>query len=188
MKDYKRQIEDYLKLEIEVLKKLNIEEIDRVLNVLETARNNGKQIYIFGNGGSASTASHFSCDFNKGVSEHLEKKYRFVCLNDNVPTLMAIANDIGYDRIFDIQMHGKLEEGDLVIAISGSGNSSNVVNAVKYAKELGILVIGITGYTGGLVDELADYHLHVPILNMQIAEDIHMIFEHLMMWILTYGE
>lgn len=181
MQDYKSEIRDYLANEIKVLQALDVDEIDRVLNLLAETFENEHTIYIFGNGGSAATASHFQNDFNKGVSEYTQKKFRFCCLNDNVATLMAIANDIGYEEVFRFQLTGKLRPGDLVIAISGSGNSTNVINAVEYAKQEGNIVIGLTGYGGGKLRQMADYSLHAPVNSMQITEDIHMIFDHLMM-------
>lgn len=181
MKDYKAEIARYIENEIEVLRALDINALNDVLNLLERTLENENMIYIMGNGGSAATASHFQNDFNKGVSEYTEKKFRFLCLNDNVPTVMAIANDIGYDEIFRFQLRGKLRPGDVVIGISGSGNSRNVINAVEYAKECGNTVVGITGFSGGKLRNLADYSLHAPVNSMQITEDVHMIFDHLMM-------
>lgn len=181
MKDYKSEIIKYLENEIAVLRALDVDAINEVLNLLERTLDTENTIYIMGNGGSAATASHYQNDFNKGVSEYTEKKFRFLCLNDNVPTIMAIANDIGYDEIFRFQLRGKLRPGDVVIGISGSGNSNNVLNAVEYARECGNTVVGITGYNGGRLRELSDYSLHVPVNSMQITEDIHMVFDHLMM-------
>jgi D-sedoheptulose 7-phosphate isomerase len=100
---------------------------------------------------------------------------------------MAIANDCGYEEIFVQQIKGKIKKDDVLLCISGSGNSKNILLAAEYAKASGITVIGATGYNGGLLYQLADYHLHVPVDNMQITEDIHMIFDHLIMWILAYG-
>lgn len=181
MKNYKHEITRYIEDEIAVLHTLDIDTLNDVLNLLENALENENEIYIMGNGGSAATASHFQNDFNKGISEHIEKKFRFVCLNDNVSTVMAIANDIGYDEVFRFQLRGRLRPGDVVIGISGSGNSQNVINAVEYAKECGNSVVGITGFGGGKLREMADYSLHVPVNSMQITEDIHMVFDHLMM-------
>ena len=181
MKDYRSEVTEYIENEIAVLRALDVDALNEVLNLLEQALENENMIYIMGNGGSAATASHFQNDFNKGVSEYTKKKFRFLCLNDNVPTVMAIANDIGYDEIFRFQLRGRLQPGDLVIGISGSGNSKNVLNAVEYAKECGNTVVGITGFGGGKLRELADYSLHVPVNSMQITEDIHMVFDHLMM-------
>lgn len=182
--EYFDLVDKYLKKEIEILEKLDKEKLCAALEVLVDALNNDREIYIFGNGGSSATASHFQNDFNKGVSEHTEKKFRFHCLNDNVPTIMAIANDISFDEVFRQQLINKVKDTDVIMAISGSGNSKNVINAVEYAKQCGAYVIGITGYDGGKLYQMADLNLHVPVNSMQITEDVHMIFDHLMMSVL----
>ncbi len=179
--NYIREIEDYIALEIEVLKRLDTAQIDMALNLLDETRKKKGRIYICGNGGSAATASHFQNDFNKGISEYIEQPFRFHCLNDNMATIMAIANDIGYEEVFRFQLRGVIEHGDILVAISGSGNSKNVLNAVEYAREQGCRIIGLTGFDGGKLRELANISLHVPVNSMQITEDIHMIFDHLMM-------
>lgn len=179
--NFEKDIKDYITCEIDTLQKLDITEINKALNLLVETAQKHKRIYIFGNGGSSATASHFQNDFGKGVSEYVEDKFRFQCLNDNVATLMAIANDIGFEEVFRFQLKGVLEPGDIIIAISGSGNSKNVINAVEYAKDCGNKVIGLTGYNGGKLKNLSDISLHVPINSMQVTEDIHMIFDHLMM-------
>lgn len=181
MGKYQAYIKDYIDLESEILAKLNIDAIEAALLLLEECLEKGNTIYIFGNGGSSATASHFQNDFNKVISEHTAKKFNFVCLNDNVPTVMAVANDIGFEEIFRFQMKGKVSCGDVVMAISGSGNSPNVLRGVEYAKEQGCKVIGMTGYDGGKLMQLSDISLHAPVKSMQITEDIHMIFDHLMM-------
>ncbi|SEG17133.1 D-sedoheptulose 7-phosphate isomerase [Butyrivibrio sp. Su6] len=182
--DFSKQIRDYIELEVAILGKLDQGEINRAMNLLEETRKKGSRVYVFGNGGSAATASHMENDFNKGVSEKLEKKYRFQCINANMATIMAIANDNGYDRVFIQQLENRLETDDVIVAISGSGNSENVVKAVRYAKKQGCQIIGMTGYSGGVIDELCDVSLHVPIENMQITEDVHLIINHLMMYVL----
>ena len=179
--NYTNDIRDYLALEIEILKKLDVEQINAALNLLDETRQKKGRIYICGNGGSAATASHFQNDFNKGVSEYIDVPFRFHCLNDNVATLMAIANDIGYEEVFHFQLRNKLEENDVLVEISGSGNSHNVIRAVEYAKEHGCKIIGLTGFSGGKLKELSDISLHAPVNSMQVTEDIHMIFDHLMM-------
>lgn len=181
MINYTEQIQDYLAKEIEILKKLDVNAINTALNLLLETMETGSTVYIFGNGGSSATASHFQNDFNKGVSEHTEKKFNFLCLNDNMATVMAVANDIGFEEVFRFQLRGHLKPGDVIVAISGSGNSRNVINAVEYAKAQGNRVIGLTGFSGGKLKQLADVSLHAPINSMQITEDIHMIFDHLMM-------
>lgn len=179
--DYRNDIREYFEKEIEVINSLDIDSINNVMNLLDETFENEKMIYIFGNGGSAATASHFQNDFNKGISEHTNKKFRFLCLNDNIATVMAIANDIGFDEVFRFQLKERLQPGDIVVAISGSGNSSNVINAVEYARLKGNKIVGITGFKGGELKKIADYSLHAPVNSMQITEDIHMIFDHLIM-------
>lgn len=118
--DYKSAIEQYLTLEIEILKQLDRDAINATMNLLDETRKKGGTIYIFGNGGSSATASHFQNDFNKGISEYIDEKFRFHCLNDNISTVMAIANDIGFDEVFRFQLKNILKPTDIVIAISGS--------------------------------------------------------------------
>lgn len=181
MKNYVKEINTYLEHEIDTLKALDVNEINAALNLLLETFENGNTVFVFGNGGSSATASHFQNDFNKGVSEHTEKKFNFQCLNDNVATVMAVANDIGFEEVFRFQLIGHMRPGDVALAISGSGNSKNVLNAVEYAKSQGAKVIGLTGFGGGKLKELSDVSLHVPVNSMQITEDIHMVFDHLMM-------
>lgn len=185
MKNYMEQIKKYLDMEQQVLKSLIPEEINDVMNVLEDARLNNRRIFICGNGGSASTASHFECDFNKGISYDQEVKYDFECLSDNVPMMMAIANDIGYDDIFVTPLKNKMKPNDVVIGISGSGNSENVCKALEYANEKGAVSVALVGYDGGRIKKMAKHSIHVNINNMQIVEDVHLIMDHLMMYILS---
>lgn len=181
MADYREKIKKYFDKEIGVIQHLDIEAINKVMNVIAEARQREATIYTMGNGGSAATASHFVCDFNKGISSETCKKFNLICLSDNTPIVTAIANDISYDDIFVLQLKEILKKDDLIIAISGSGNSKNIIKAVEYAKEIGAEVVGLTGYSGGKLKELADYSMHVPVDDMQITEDIHMIFDHMMM-------
>lgn len=176
-------ISEYLEMEKKTIESLNREELLSVVNAFLDAYEKEGTIYVFGNGGSASTASHMANDYNKGLNEFLDKKFRFVCLNDNVATLMSIANDISYEEVFRMQLRGKLEEKDLVVGISGSGNSMNVINAISYAKEMGVKTVGLCGYEGGKLKALSDVVLHVKLNNMQIVEDIHLIFNHLLMYV-----
>ncbi len=181
MDDYTVAIKNYIDLEKNTLDKLDVKEISNAMNLIIKAYIGQHTIYIFGNGGSASTASHWQNDFNKGISEHIDNKFRFCCLNDNIATIMAIANDIGFEEVFRFQLKNKLKDGDIIIAISGSGNSKNVINAVEYAKSCGNKIIGMTGYDGGTLKQLADVSLHAPVMSMQVTEDIHMFFDHLIM-------
>lgn len=179
--NFKNAIKEYYEREIRVINRLNVDEINDAMNLIyETYKNEGN-IYVCGNGGSGSTASHMQNDFNKGISEYVDKKFNFICLNDNVATIMAVANDIGYDEIFRFQLLNKITNNDIVIGISGSGNSKNVLNACDYAKKCGAKVIGMTGYTGGNLKQIADCLMHVDVKDMQITEDIHMTFDHMIM-------
>lgn len=186
--DYMKDLTAYREREIKVYQNLDLESVNIVMQVLEEAKLSGKHIFICGNGGSAAIASHYAGDFNKGVSEHQGQKYNFECLSDNVPTMMAVANDIGYEEVFRFPLRNKMKSGDILIGISGSGNSKNVVNAFEYAKEIGGTVIAIVGYDGGKMKGMADYNIHVSINDMQISEDIHMILDHMMMWVLSHGK
>lgn len=185
MVDFTKAMAEYLESEAKAVQSLDLDELNMAVNAILDARNRGGTIYTMGNGGSAATASHMVCDFAKGASECLMgKKFRFECLCDNTPIVMAIANDICYEDVFVFQLQGKLQPGDLVIGISGSGNSENVLRAVRYAKEMGVPVIGMTGYSGGALREIADYSMHVNINDMQIAEDLHMMFDHMLLRVL----
>lgn len=179
--DYLEQIEDYLDKEKTLLDQIDRLSIHRLMEAVTDAYEREAMIYIFGNGGSAATASHYANDFNKGISEFREKKFHFCCLNDNIPTVMAIANDLGYENVFEFQLRGKVKPGDLVIGISGSGNSPNVLKAIDLANNAGAVTAGLCGYDGGQLAHKAQIVLHVPSHNMQLVEDIHMIMDHLMM-------
>ncbi len=207
MKDYMCKLKKYRDREIEVLQKLSLEDVNTVINVLESARIARKHIYICGNGGSAATASHYAGDFNKGVNlgliglgghnsdevptaEKIRKcdvpMYNFECLSDNIPTLMAEANDESYAEVFRFPLSVKMKEGDVVIGISGSGNSTNVINALDFAKKNGGITVAIVGFDGGKMKGIADYSIQVDVNDMQISEDIHMILDHMMMWVLSH--
>jgi D-sedoheptulose 7-phosphate isomerase len=140
-----------------------------------------KHVFIMGNGGSGSTASHFACDINKGCCFNVEKKFKVICLNDNIPTMLAYANDLSYDKVFVEQLKNFLQPGDVVIGISGSGNSKNVIQAVSYAKERGAKTIGLTGFDGGRLAKIVDIPLVASINDMQKVEDVHMIVVHMLM-------
>lgn len=187
MRDYRESLRRYMEEERKVSESLSLEDINEVMQVLEQARLAGRRIFICGNGGSAATASHFAGDFNKGVSyDHGQaQSYDFECLNDNLPTLLATANDISYDDVFVVPLSGKMHEGDVVIGISGSGNSENVVRALDYANQHGGITVALTGYDGGRLKRLAKHNIHVAVDNMQIVEDMHMALDHMMMWVLS---
>lgn len=184
MKNYEKEIKEYYRGLTDTMLKLDYEQISEAMNALVNCYEHGGTVYVFGNGGSAATASHMVCDFNKGVSLKKSKKFNFICLSDNTPILTALANDISYDDVFAYQIEKILNKDDLVLAISGSGNSKNIIKAINVAKAQGVKIIGMTGYDGGQLYKLSDYHLHAPINDMMKAEDIHMSFDHMMATIL----
>jgi len=163
---------------------ISLDALDEIIEILSTAYEKRNSIFIFGNGGSGITASHFACDINKGVSAGLKKRFRVICLNDNIATMLAYANDMSYPDIFVEQLKNFLEEDDVTIGISGSGNSSNVINAIRYANENGAKSIAFTGFKGGELARIAQTSIIVPTDDMQKIEDLHAILSHIVMQIL----
>ena len=181
--DFTKQIEEYYQREKQIIDALDKNEINEALNAILRHYENEDIIYVLGNGGSSATANHMVCDFDKGISLDLKKQFRVISLSDNIPMIMAIGNDIGFEDVFYLQLKNKLKPTDLVIAISGSGNSRNIVKAVQYANEVGAEVIGLTGYAGVKLKNMANINVHVPVEDMQITEDMHMSFVHVAMQI-----
>jgi len=168
-------IEKYFNNLTDTLDKIHKEDILMVTTLIDSCKGN---IFVFGNGGSAATASHLAQDMNKILN------YRFICLNDNIPSLTAYANDVNYESVFQLQLSKLVNQDDLVIGISCSGNSQNVLNAITYAKKWGNITIGFTGYDGGELKELVDHEINIPSFDMQICEDCHMIIIHTIVKIL----
>lgn len=160
---------------------------EELVNILMSAHEQEKHVFIMGNGGSGSTASHFACDINKGCCFDLEKKFKVICLNDNIPTMLAYANDLSYNKVFVEQLKNFLQQGDVVIGISGSGNSDNVLQAISYAKEKGARTVGLSGFDGGKLAQMVDVSLVAEINDMQKVEDVHMIIVHMLMQNLCKG-
>ena len=150
-----------------------------VIDALMTARQEERTIFVCGNGGSAATASHMVADVSKNTRRPDKPRLRLVGLGDNIPTLTAYANDEGYDRVFAEPILSLMRPDDLLIAISGSGNSPNVLRGAEAAKEKGGKVIGIIGFEGGKLKALSDLSLVVPSTNMEMIEDLHMIVNHI---------
>lgn len=162
----------------ELLAKLPHQQVDRITNVLFEAYLQGRTTYLLGNGGSAALASHLACDLGKGTVAGGRKRFRAVSLTDNVPLITAWANDFQFEDIFAEQLLNVVEAGDIVLAITTSGNSSNVVKALKVARDAGAFNIGITGFEGGKVKDLCDLCLVVPSDNVQFLEDAHLCVAH----------
>ena len=154
---------------------------EKMISAMLTAYESGARIFVMGNGGSASTASHWVCDTNKGCCLNLEKKFKMICLNDSVSTMMAYANDLSYDEVFVEPLKNFFEPGDVVIGISGSGNSANVLKAIEYANKNGGVTVGLCGYGGGKLKQMAAIPVHANVDDMQMTEDAHMIVVHMAM-------
>lgn len=153
--------------------------VDRVADTLAKAYEAGQMVYLFGNGGSASLASHLACDLGKGTAYcNGGKRFRVLALTDNLPTLTAWANDSSYEEVFSEQLKNFVQRHDVAFAISGSGNSKNVLNALRVARDAGATTVGISGFQGGKMKSLCDVCLIVPSDNMQIIEDLHVAMAH----------
>ena len=179
---------EYLSKLQDVLAKVDVEEIAAVAKVFREAYDRQRTIFLMGNGGSGATASHIVCDLNKGACFHAEKKFRVMALTDCTPIILALGNDVGFEAIFVEQLKNFAQPGDVVLGISGSGNSPNVLRAIEYAKQLGCTTVGVCGYDGGKLKPLADLCFHVKVHDMQIAEDLHLIMGHILMRILEVGK
>ena len=162
-------------------------EVNRLADLLARAREAGRYVFVIGNGGSAANASHFCEDLAKGTLTDFDgqKRLKVLSLTDNTPAILAWGNDEGYDRIFVEQLRTYASPGDLLVAISGSGNSPNVLTAVTWANENGMTTVGVTGYDGGALARLAAHRLHVPIDDMGVAEGVHAVVFHYLMKVLT---
>ncbi len=141
----------------------------------------GRKIITFGNGGSAHTASHYITDWAKMTNLATGLPFRGLSLCDNVGTITAFGNDLAYDQIFTGQLKALLDEGDLVVAVSGSGNSPNVIKAVEHANRAGATTLGVVGYDGGQLRKIAQHSVWVPSFDMQLCEDVHLMFGHMVM-------
>jgi len=158
---------------------LSHEGIDQIADALFKAYESGRIVYTFGNGGSAALASHFACDLGKGTAYcNGGKRFRVLALTDNIPTLTAWANDSSYEDVFSEQLRNFVHQQDVAFAISGSGKSKNVLNALEVAREAGATTVGISGFEGGQMKSLCDICVVVPSNNMQIIEDMHLAMAH----------
>lgn len=153
-------------------------EWDLAIDMIDTAWEQDRQIIVFGNGGSALAAQHAITDWNKNLFLTSGRPFRGVCLADNIGIVSAYSNDMCYEDVFLAQLRSTLRPGDVVLAISGSGNSENIVRALDYARQQDARIICLTGFDGGRIHALADCNVHVPVEDMQIAEDLHLVFIH----------
>lgn len=172
-------VQDYQSRLQETISRLPLDRVAQAIEWLKEARESGNTIYTCGNGGSASTASHFVCDIVKGASYRRDKKFRIQGLADSLSTLTAYSNDVSYDVVFEEQLKNFGRLGDVLIAVSGSGNSPNVLKAVEWANANGLRTIGLTGRDGGQLGRLAQLEINAPDPHMGRIEDAHMIVLHM---------
>lgn len=166
------------------LRALPLQQIDEVVNVLLSANYVGTTVFIAGNGGSASTASHFACDLAKGTITQGRPRFRVVSLTDNLPLMTAWSNDVAYEDVFAEQLCNLMNRGDVLVAFSGSGNSSNVLRAVELAHRVGGITIGLSGFDGGRLSDMVDVPVVVPCDCMEQIEDVHLVLCHLVCTVL----
>ena len=182
-------IRNYFKELKKTIDKISVEDIKKVTDLLYDGYNKNKQIFIIGNGGSASTASHFACDLGKGTLQRVydenERRFRAMSMTDNVALLTALSNDLTYNDVFSQQLKNLINYGDILIAISGSGNSQNILNAVDTASKSGAITIGFLGFDGGKLKDKVDYYIHVPSDHYGRIEDLHLVLAHLISSYLT---
>lgn len=181
----KKAWEDY---KARIKEALDIFEFDeKILEILRNSIKRNQKIFVAGNGGSAALANHYVCDFSKGANQDWSNnlaRFKAICLSSNIAYMTAIANDSHYDGVFREQLINLAVPKDILILISGSGNSSNIIAAAKYAKTIGITIIGITGFKGGKLEEICDYSAHINCDSYEVCEDIHGIFGHFLATIL----
>ena len=170
----------YLDDFIPLLKKVDPKEVEVLVDALEEAYRNDRFVFIIGNGGSGANASHLCEDLGKGTLHNFDKQKRLkvMSLTDNTPYILALGNDLGYDKVFVEQLKNFAQPGAVLISISGSGNSANVLKAVEWANANGLKTIGITGYDGGKLRKLVHHSVHVPSFNMGAVESVHMVIFH----------
>jgi len=179
--DYEFSTRNYIHEHQKVLDRLNEDSLQAAINMVGRAFETGKKIVTCGNGGSASTASHYITDWAKMINLATNEKFRGVSLVDNVGLITAYGNDLSYEEVFSGQCKALLDEGDLLIAVSGSGNSPNILSALRQANEMGAHTLGILGYDGGEAAKIAHHSFIVPSFDMQVCEDIHLMFGHMVM-------
>jgi len=180
-------VKEYLEQMQQVLRDLPLEPLYLIVDRLRQARRDGRRVYVMGNGGSAATATHMACDFSKNTVREGQPRFQAISLTDNMSIMTAYANDDGYENIFSEPLFTLGQRGDVVIAISGSGNSPNVLKGVQAACTLGITTIGLTGMGGGRLKDMVDLCLIVPSQRIEQVEDVHLIIDHLLTISITAG-
>ena len=186
-----KRVANYLSSLQQTMNELPKENIVSVIELLQAARADGRQVFIMGNGGSASTATHFVCDLAKNTRRDGLPHFKVIGLTDNMALFSAYANDEGYENVFSQQLANLVTPGDVVIGISASGNSKNVLNAIALAKACDATTIGFTGFDGGQLAPMVDLNVHANSSIIEHVEDIHLMLEHMIVKAIkdeVYGE
>jgi len=174
-------IENYIKQHNLVIESLSYQEVGDAIALIEETVKNGKRIAVCGNGGSAVAASHYITDWNKMVYSHTGLKFNGICLSDNIGLITAYSNDLSYDKVFSEQVKNLLDVGDLLITLSGSGNSENVIKATNVANKMKVNTLAICGYDGGKLKQVSNKSLWIRSNDMQLCEDAQVVFGHMVM-------
>jgi D-sedoheptulose 7-phosphate isomerase len=174
-----KQLQNYISILKETLDQLPVKLIADVVDILQQARTQGNQVFIMGNGGSASTATHFVCDLAKNTRREGCPHFRVIGLTDNMALFSAYANDESYENVFSQQLANLIKPGDVVIGISASGNSKNVIHAMEEAQKYNATTIGFTGFDGGRLGQMVNINIHVKSDVIEHVEDIHLMLEHM---------
>jgi len=173
-------VKNYISAALGVLAKIDTSDIEKAIEIFETTYRANRVMYIFGNGGSAATSSHLAEDLSKGCACPGKSSFKAWSLTDNTPLLTAISNDFSYEAVFEKQLEILYVPGDTVLAISASGNSKNVLHAVRYAQKRGGRAIGLTGFDGGVLRSISDVNIHVPYDDFGLVEDMHLLVGHIL--------
>jgi len=182
-----KYLNDYIAALDGALKKIAPAKFEQIVSILVDAYKNDKQVFIAGNGGSAGTANHFVCDFGKNAIPFTgtgpgKRRFRIISVSDNIEKISALGNDIGFEEIYRQQLINLMREGDVLIIVSASGNSPNVVRACEYAKEMKARIIALAGFNGGKIKDFAEASIVVPLDSYEQVEDIHLVILHMIVY------
>jgi D-sedoheptulose 7-phosphate isomerase len=179
MSDY---IVEYLNSITSKIKDLEIDNISKAISSIKEAHEKDRRIFVFGNGGSAATANHFAADFGKNAIKDDDNRFKIISLSNNISIITACGNDIGFETVFEEQLKNLMHDEDLIICISASGNSPNIIRAVEYARKRNGTIIGITGFNGGKLKQISDFNININSESYEQIEDMHLMITHIIVY------
>jgi D-sedoheptulose 7-phosphate isomerase len=179
MNDY---IVEYLNSITSKIKDLEIDNILKAISSIKEAHEKDRRIFVFGNGGSAATANHFAADFGKNAIKDDDNRFKIISLSNNISSITACGNDIGFETVFEEQLKNLMHDEDLIICISASGNSPNIIRAVEYARKRNGTIIGITGFNGGKLKQISDFNININSESYEQIEDMHLMITHIIVY------